>query len=414
MKLTIPNNFLYQFLFVLCVWVSYLDNYELTFLVWSFAAVVSFSRTFSAGILKQISIFVLILIVAFVVMFENEYKSYYIIRDITYLLKPILGLLIGYQICKKLQNNLFELIVNTGLFIAVYHIIKIVTAVLVFKSQTVNDIRLNAGFFSDYEIFCLIILLFSKKFDLQFSTKKIRYSLLIIGFSSVMYLARTNFIQFVLLFIAMKGFLVINKRSITVVTAVILLSLIGYGTILYINPKRNGQGIEALLYKIKIAPTEPFKTKINREDYKDFNDNYRSYENILTVAQVKREGLPAVLFGKGLGSKIDLKQEVFLGDMKLRYISIVHNGFMTVFLKAGLLGVLLLCFSIYMLGNFSKSKIPIVENINTLLLGTAVFLIISYWVFMGFYFRADTKSIIVGALICFREINSKLTIKESS
>lgn len=414
MKFLLPNNYFYQLLFTACVVVPYMDNYELTFLVWLGAVFLSFSRTLSLSILKQVSVFILILIVALFVMFKNDYKNYYIIRDIAYLLKPILGLLIGYQICKKLRNNLFELIVNAGLVMAVYHIMSLIAAVVIYKAHSVNDIRFHAGYFSDYEIFCLIILLFSKKFDLQFSSKKIRYYLIIIGFSSVMYLARTNFIQFVILFIAMKGYLVISKRSITVFIIMLLVSLIGYSAVLYINPKRNGQGIEAFLYKVKIAPMEPFKTKINRGDYKEFNDNYRSYENILTVEQVSRDGFSNVVFGKGLGSKVDLKQEVFLGDMKLRYISVLHNGFMTVFLKSGLLGVFLLCGSIFLLVSRTKSSIEQVNNINTLLLGTSIFLIVSYWVFMGFYFRADTKSILVGALICFREIKTKLSTKEFS
>ena len=50
-----------------------------------------------------------------------------------------------------------------------------------------------------------------------------------------------------------------------------------------------------------------------------------------------------------------------------------------------------------------KSKIPLVQNINRLLVGTAVFLIISNWVFLGMYNTSDNKSILVGFLIALRE-----------
>jgi hypothetical protein len=222
-----------------------------------------------------------------------------------------------------------------------------------------------------------------------------------------MYLARTNFLQFVILFLALKGYFEINKRSLTVVASFLLIGAIGYSAIWYINPKRNGEGIEALLYKIKIAPIEPFKTKINRNDWKDFNDNYRSYENIMTVRQVSREGFMAVFFGQGLGAKVDLKQEVWLGDMNLRYISILHNGFMTIFLKAGLLGLFIYLITIYFLFQKAKTPFPLVNSINLLFLGTGVFLIISNWVFMGVYNLSDNKSILIGLLICYREIYSK-------
>ncbi|MBC8883674.1 hypothetical protein H9X57_10765 [Flavobacterium piscinae] len=107
----------------------------------------------------------------------------------------------------------------------------------------------------------------------------------------------------------MKGYFVPNRRNATILFSLVLAGLVAYSAILYYNPKRNGKGIEAFLYKVKIAPTEPFKTKINTEDYKDFNDNYRSVENINTYRQMRNDGAFSVLFGKGLGSKVDLKKK---------------------------------------------------------------------------------------------------------
>jgi hypothetical protein len=201
----------------------------------------------------------------------------------------------------------------------------------------------------------------------------------------------------------MKGYFRITKRSIKVITSIILLSIIGYSTVLYINPKRNGDGIEAFLYKIKVAPSETFKSKIKRDDYKDFNDHYRAYENIMTIRQVSKGGVLDVLFGKGLGSRIDLRQKVYLGDMELRYISILHNGFMIVFLKSGLLGLFIFFYTIYYFFKKIKTKNELIKNINLLFVGTGVFLILSNWVFLGFYNLIDTKTILIGFLICYRE-----------
>jgi hypothetical protein len=194
-----------------------------------------------------------------------------------------------------------------------------------------------------------------------------------------------------------------NRRNITILTTIIVVISLGYSTILFINPKRNGPGLEAFLYKIKIAPTEPFKTKINREDYKDFNDNYRSVENILTFNQMTSEENGTIIFGKGLGSLVNLHTEVILDDTLLKEISILHNGFMTVFLKSGILGILILIYSITSLYRncyFSDNKF---KNSNYIFVGTIVFLFFSYWVFMGLYFKADTKSILIGLLIAYVE-----------
>jgi hypothetical protein len=204
----------------------------------------------------------------------------------------------------------------------------------------------------------------------------------------------------------MKGYFKINRTSIMVISSLLAFTIVGYSAILYVNPKRNGPGIEALLYKIKIAPIEPFKTKIDVDDWKDFNDNYRSYENIHTVKQVTSRGPASIAFGQGMGSRIDLKREVWLREM-LRYISILHNGFMTVFLKSGLLGIAIYLYSIFLLFRQKKSNIAIVKNINLLLVGTGIFLIFSNWVFSGLYNLLDNKSMLIGLLFCYKEMTIK-------
>lgn len=403
MKITIPNNFFYQFIFFLCIAIPYLDHFELTIITWTIGVLATVSKSYSTSILKITIPFFIVLLIAFFIMFFYDYEKYYIIRDVTYLMKPIIGFFIGYQVCKRNLQNGFKLLINTALLIAIAHIAVVVFAFVVYRISTVNEIREYGGYFSDYEVYILAILIFHKKFQLEYSKKKILFFTAIIGFSVFLYLARTNFLQLLILVVAMKGYFKITAQSITVFTSIILLSIIGYSTVLYINPKRNGEGVEAFLYKIKVAPSETFKTKIKRDDYKDFNDHYRAYENIMTIRQVSKGGIVDVLFGKGLGSRIDLRQKVYLGDMELRFISILHNGFMIVFLKSGLLGLFIFFYTIYFFFIKRKSNNELINNINLLFIGTGVFLILSNWVFLGFYNLIDTKTILVGFLICYRE-----------
>ena len=120
----------------------------------------------------------------------------------------------------------------------------------VLYSKTVNKIREFGGYFSDFEVYALIFLIFHEKFDIGFSRKKTQLYSIILGLSVFLYLARTNFIQLLILFLAMKGLLKINRTSITAVVSIVLFSIVGYTSILYINPQRNGAGVEAFLYKI--------------------------------------------------------------------------------------------------------------------------------------------------------------------
>lgn len=395
----------YQFLFIACVVIPTFNNYELTFGVWFIAMLITLKHSYSLQFLKYLLTPLLIMVVAFVSAFWSEYKIYDYIRDITYLLKPILGLMVGYQLCKNVKNNRpFRLIVLTGFLLAIIHLCIVGFSVAFLHIRNMHELRALAGYFNDFEVYAFVILLFSSRFDLQVPAQKKMIVLAVIGFSIFLYLARTNFIQLVLLSLALMGYFRLNARAVTVIATMFLVTLVAYTAIYNSNPRRGSKGLEAFLYKVKIAPIEPFKTKINKEDWKDFNDNYRSYENIQTVRQVSGQGAKEILIGEGLGSRIDLGREIWTNDGEfIRYLPALHNSYMTIFLKSGLLGVLLLFVFVVQLFRQKRSEDKIVTSINYLLVGSAIFLILSNWVFMGLYFKVDTKSILLGYLICHRE-----------
>ena len=399
------NNVLYQLLFALCVLIPFVNIYELTFLVWFLTFAITISNRYSIRIVKYITCFSVILATAFVVSFFTNESTYNFFRDIAYLLKPIIGLLVGYQLYKKCQNKFFTTVIYTGLLISSIHLLIVLITFIRFHAITVNLLREYCGYHSDYEVYILVLLLFYKKFEINWSKKKVHTFIAIVSLSSFLYLSRTNFIQLIILFIAMKGYFVLNKKSVTIIASVVLFVVVGYTAVYQSNPQRSGKGIEAFLYKIKNAPIEPFKTKIDKDNWKDFNDNYRSYENILTVKQVSSQGTSAVLFGKGLGATINLGREIWTNDGEfIQYIPILHNGFATVFLKSGIFGLLFLLIFMYLLGKPVKSNLVSVQNLNFILVGTAIFLIVSNWVFMGLYLKLDNKSILLGFIICYREI----------
>lgn len=408
MAYTFPKSVLYQALFVGCALVLLVESYELTFSVWFFAALVTTRRSYSVNFVKFLLIPFAILLIAFFSAFYQDPVKYNYFRDIAYLLKPILGLLIGYNFCRILGAKIFKTIIYAGVSLALIHIMTLGISYVFGGIRDVNGLRKVGGYFDDLEVYVLILLIFRKKFNIDISTRNAYMMLAVVGFSSFLYLARTNIIQFFILFFAMKGYLRITKRSITMVFLIIIGVVASYSAIYYSNPRRQGKGIEAFLYKIKIAPIEPFKTKINTNDWKDFNDNYRSFENIITVKQVTSEGSFSTVFGKGLGSTIDLGRMVWSNDDEfIRYIPTLHNAYMTVFLKSGLLGVFFLLLFIYLLFRHGKSYNEDIRNLNYLFVGSAAFLILSNWVFMGLYLKLDNKSLVLGALICYSEILRK-------
>jgi membrane-bound ClpP family serine protease len=88
---------------------------------------------------------------------------------------------------------------------------------------------------------------------------------------------------------------------------------------------------------------------------------------------------------------------------------------MTIFLKSGIIGVILLVLFLIMFYRQTKSTIYLANNVNLLLIGTCIFLIVSTWVFMGLYFKLDNKSIIIGFLLALKEktiFDTKMNIEK--
>ena len=399
-KLLFNQTGLYQILFSICVIIPFFNNYELSFITWGMAILLTLKKNYSLEFIKYWLIFVVIFFIAIVTSVFFDHQTYFFIRDITYILKPICGLLLGYQLFNKYFENPYRILVYAGLSIAVYHLLLVFIGIVFYGARTVAVIREHGGYFNDFEVYTFIILVFHKQFSLGFSKQKTRYFIVIMALSSFFYLARTNFIQMVVLSLALKGFFILNKKSIIIVLGTLFLALSGYAAVYYYNPVRNGKGLDEFLYKIKMIPAEAFSTKINRHDWKDFNDNYRSYENIRTLEQLSRQ--ENLWFGQGLGSKVNLKQKIYLGDMQLQYISILHNGYMTVLLKAGLAGLFIYLISIFLLFKNSFVENKKLQLLNRLFIGTGVFLIISNWVFMGFYNPVDTKTLLIGFLFAYK------------
>lgn len=283
-----------------------------------------------------------------------------------------------------------------------------------FGIKNLNSLREIGGYFNDFEVYVLILLLFRKDFNLEFMEQKATLYIFVVGVSVIFYFARTNILQFFILLLGMKGYFRFNYRSFRVISISLISMFATYTTVYYSNPKREGNGIEAFLYKVKIAPIEAFKTKINENDWKDFNDNYRSFENIITVKQVSSKGVFAILFGEGLGSTIDIGRLIWTNDGEfIRYVPTLHNAYMTIYLKSGLLGVFLTLVFLTLVFRQTKYNNQTIISCNYLLVGTAVFLILSNWVFMGLYLKLDNKSIFIGFLLCYREIVIKNNLMQT-
>ena len=103
----------YNILFFLCIGVSYLNYFELTFMVWTFTFLITIKNTYAKELIKCLFPFIIILLIAIITSFFYESSVYSKIKDFTYLFKPILGILVGYQLLCSYPKEAFKNIIKT-------------------------------------------------------------------------------------------------------------------------------------------------------------------------------------------------------------------------------------------------------------------------------------------------------------
>lgn len=299
----------------------------------------------SYSFLKLLSPLLLLLLFPIFIGVANGNPIANIIKDLSYFLKPTLGLILGYIIFKKINSvEVFvKAVVFAGLISALIHFV-----ILIFftnlMSGEVSQIR-EYGKDNFLELFSLFVLLTHSKFtNKKLFSKKLNYVyLIILSFSCLMYLSRTMLIVAIILYLSIKGYALIRYRSIKIIAIIISIVLLFYVYLFSVKIDRNAKGFEGFLYKMKIAPSEIFLSKIDKSNHKDLWDHWRGYEaNRAFVLMGQHPS--SYLIGTGFGSVIDLQFNSPLGEQKkgLRYISEIHNGYVFVLYKTGIIGLLFL------------------------------------------------------------------------
>jgi len=174
MSFTIKKSFFNQLLLFICVAVPLLNVYEVTFAIWLTALFITIQIKYSTFIVKQAFIYSLIILIAFLSAINSQTKTFYYFKDIAYLAKPVIGLLLGYQLFRGIKNKALISIINTGLLIASIHILLVIETFISGHARTLATLREYCGYFNDFEVYVLILLIFHKKFNIEIPKRKLQ------------------------------------------------------------------------------------------------------------------------------------------------------------------------------------------------------------------------------------------------
>ena len=360
--------------------------------------------------LKTVLPILIIFLLGFVGFLFNKVTFFNVFKDIFHFLKPITGLLIGYFFYRKIDD--FKMFVKTivivGLLSAVIHF-----GILFFISgfSSVNEIR-EFGRDNFLELFSLFFLLFYKKFqnDTLFKNQFQHFFFVVLLFASnVLYFSRTMIVVAIILLITIYGYTIITKRGLRIIGVVIVSILVFYGYLFSIKISRNQPGLESFLYKVKNAPSEIFKTKIDRENHKDLWDHWRGYEAKRAFSLMEKDPKSYVI-GTGYGSLVNLKFFAPLTenykDKGIKYISELHNGYVYIYYKTGIFSLFL--YLIFLINLYIK--IYYNKNFETYFISAiGVAFLFTTLTINGMYNSRDVIVFLLGDLLFFEKKSKPTT-----
>lgn len=366
--------------------------------------IVSGKGIVASRFLKTLLPIAVVFVIGILGFFWNDYLIVNFIKDFTHFIKPLFAIAIGYLTFKSINSaSIFiKTIVKVAVVTAVVHLI----GVLFFSSLisgSIQDAR-EFGLDNFIEIFALYMLLFSSKYKIDLFEnpiyKKVILSILIV--SIILYFSRTMLGMIFILGFSFSGYAKLTSKSIRVIGVLIATLFLFYAYLGTLKFERNSKGIEALLYKIKMAPEEITNSKVNRQDHRKLWDHWRAYEAKRAIS-LMNENPSSFIVGTGYGSLVNLKFEAPLGEDGMRYISVLHNGYVFVLYKTGILGVL---FYLFFLINLYL-RIYVVEEKNPIfffkiLVSTiGIYFLFTSLIISGIYIPKDTVLFILGGALFF-------------
>jgi O-antigen ligase len=171
---------------------------------------------------------------------------------------------------------------------------------------------------------------------------------------------------------------------------------------------------------------DTFQSKINHsfneilvQDYEtsfEISQNWRGYEAFLGLTKFSEGNFIEILVGQGFGTVVYTPNWIFNGEMdSLDVLPMFHNGFITVLLKTGLIGLFFFFLFLFKLLKVSL-KVSVLsfsklEKLTTMLLQAAVFTVLLLTFVVHGIFTTTTPVlllIIVGATLKMKTLRGKI------
>jgi len=133
--------------------------------------------------------------------------------------------------------------------------------------------------------------------------------------------------------------------------------------------------------------------------------NWRGFEAYNAQLMFDQSSALRKLLGSGLGSTVDLGQEIVLEEGAMRFLPILHNGYYYLLIKYGLIGLLFYIVAVLRFGLLGKAADDNLRAEDRMLRGSIVAILLATSVITGLYNKTELNglAIFVAWLIGFAQ-----------
>ena len=342
--------------------------------------------------------------------YASQNMTMNILKDGWYLIKIIPCIIIGWMSARFMtKKDIFLSIIFAGTFLSLYHIVSYF--ILSAEGYESSVIRIMVA---SSPLSVLLLGIF-------FSNRHFRADLNIFGFSSVFLLivnlwsiylseSRSSYLALLIFLLVMNGFYKFDLKSFIGLVTVIGSLSIG-ASFLAVDSNLSPGERESIDSRFarglqEIIPAEG-------EDRASQSLSFRGYEAFRAIQEFSNGSSSEMIIGQGFGATIDLGETWILGgvfgeesgEVEFDELLIIHNGYLQVLVKYGIIGVLLYVYFIFSwikLSRRQKTSAYRNEMFHRLIVSTALVFFMYTLLVTGLFNKSAFGAciIIIGALLC--------------
>lgn len=294
-------------------------------------------------------LFIPIIIALYIGLFQMPYTLYEVFKDVFYLLSPIVMLMLGEIFARKMysQDFLMTIVIVGTVFSVITICGNLVTSgpLILYDPRTARESDTYFGFTNFYSLLAWFVLCYWKIYKKNVEFKNISI-LLFINFIAIYFSgSRTYWLAVIVVMLCLFYPYLKVKRYVLIILIAMVFAGVSY--ILVSEGYMSGY----------IRHSFEEMTISDYDNEADKNNNYRGYEAFMGLSEFMSYSLYNQLFGGGMGATVDMGEDSPVG---IQYIPILHNGYIYLLIKIGILGTIFFVFYfLRLIFRYGKWKVSI-------------------------------------------------------